>query len=218
MGPVNRPPRPPEGAPLRRTEPPDDEHESPAARPSRELPKAVKEIQRQNREPWKPRSAPIHEDTKVGIPAPPASDPYTPKPPPPRSLSPSPESAAFRVKYEDVDFRVGKGSAGRLRTFLWPILGTAAVSVVLGYYGGLKAAGARMRAEEARTAELAGELAELRATHDSKLKNQGAMVAREGVLTSDHDARLRTLETRVEIMEQRVTDLSKQKAIIVKPQ
>ncbi len=135
---------------------------------------------------------------------------------PKRSLSPPPESTAFQVRSGDVDFRLSKGTWSRLRPYaLWLALPLG--GLLLGYYQGLKAAAARMRAAEARTAALTGELADLRATHDTKLNSHARALARDGVVADDHEERLKRAETRVEILGERVSDLSKQKAIIVKP-
>lgn len=159
-------------------------------------------------------------DTLKRAPAPPPPSSYAPIPAPSRSLSPPPESGSVRFRAGDVDVKLGKPFLSRLRGWILPVLVSVGLSVaglLLGYYQGLKAAGARMRAAEGRTRELAAEMAELRAVHDTKLRNFGAGLAREGVLTSDHEERLNNLKPRLELLEQRVTDLSKQKAIIVRP-
>lgn len=135
----------------------------------------------------------------------------------PRSLSPPPESVAAQFKAAGVDVKIGKPFLSKLRGWIVPLLVSAVLSLVgtvsgavVGYYEGLKRAGWRVSAVE-------GELAELRAVHDTKLKNLSAGLAREGVLTNDHEERLNDLKPRVELVERRITDISKTKAIIVKP-
>lgn len=153
---------------------------------------------------------PAHLDTLKGI------GPNRTPLPPGRSLSPPPESMAARVKVGDVDFRVSKGTWARLRPYaLWVALPLA--GLVVGYYQGLRGAAERMRANEARVAAIAGELAELRAIHDQKLKGLSAGVGRAHVLADDHEARLDRLEPKVELHGSRLNALADQKAIIVKP-
>ena len=133
-----------------------------------------------------------------------------------RSLSPPPTSTAFEVKGGVVDFRMSKGTWARIRPYvLWGALPLG--GVLVGYYQGLKAAAERMRANEARTAAIAGEVAELRANHDQKLKGLSAGVGRAHVLADDHESRLDRLEPKVELHGERLNSLADQKPIIVKP-
>jgi len=156
------------------------------------------------------------ESTYKNFPPPPQQAPQAPQSAPTRSLSPPPTSTAFQVKSGDVDFRVSKGTWARVRPYvLWLVIPLG--GALLGYYQGLKAAGARMRADEAKVAALASEVAELRATHDAKLDGMAKALAREGVLTADHDKRLNLLEPKHDALDLRVQKIADQKGLTVKP-
>lgn len=153
-----------------------------------------------------PISAPVHEPTVIASPPPAKYSAPQPEvtgtlknfpPPPQSSITPGPESVAARVRVGDVDVRVGKTFASKLKGWIVPLLVTSATSVggatwgyAKGYAEGMLKATRRVDALEATVAAEKRAREKREAADDETDKRVDEYLDTVFKVQRDHDARL----------------------------
>lgn len=162
-----------------------------------------------------PVAPPVHENTRPGLPAPPAPGSKQP----PRSLSPSPESSAAVLRTDDFELRLRKGAVRRF----WPLVAPVVVSIAgasygyaRGYLAGLTEGYSRIVALEARVKVQGNERIALEARLDERAKTVDAALNHLAGVDADHDAKLNRRELDQTNLDRRTTALET-KAISVRP-